>query len=82
MKSAYTIKEAKKNLSAVVRRAERGSLAALTRNDKPVAYVIGAERLAAIAETMEILADPPAMKAIRDAATGQARSFPASTLLE
>ena len=82
MKSAYTIKEAQKNLSAVVRHAERGSLATLTRHRKPVAYVIGADRLAAIAETMEILADPNAMKAIRAAESGKTRTFPASALLD
>ena len=82
MKSAYTIKEAQKNLSAVVRHAERGSLATLTRHRKPVAYVISAERLAAIAETMEILADPEAMKAIREAQGGKSKTYPASALLD
>lgn len=82
MKSAYTIKEAQKNLSAVVRHAERGSLATLTRHRKPVAYVIGAERLAAIAETMEILANPKAMKAIRDAESGKGKLYAAADLPE
>ena len=82
MKLAYTIKEAQKNLSAVVRHAERGSLATITRRKKPVAHIISAERLSAIAETMEILADPAAMKAIRDAESGNAKTYPASVLLD
>lgn len=82
MKSAYTIKEAQKNLSAVVRQAERGRLTTLTRHRKPVAHVISAERLAAIAETMEILADPKAMKAIRAAESGKGKTYPASALLD
>ena len=82
MKSAYTIKEAQKNLSAVVRHAERGSLATITRRKKPVAHIISAERLSAIAETMEILADPAAMKAIRDAESRNAKTYPASALLD
>ena len=82
MKSAYTIKEAQKNLSAVVRHAERGSLATITRRKKPVAHIVSAERLSAIAETMEILADPAAMKAIRDAESGNAKTYPASVLLD
>jgi prevent-host-death family protein len=82
MKSAYTIKEAQKNLSAVVRQAEKGGLATITRHHKPVAHVISAERLAAIAETMEILADPEAMKAIRDAESGKSKTYPASVLLD
>ena len=82
MKSAYTIKEAQKNLSAVVRHAERGSLATITRRKKPVAHIISAERLSAIAETMEILADSAAMTAIRDAESGKAKTYPASVLLD
>ena len=82
MKTAYTIKEAQKNLSAVVRQAEKGGLATLTRHHKPVVHVISAGRLAAIAETMEILADPAAMKAIRDAESGKSKTYPASVLLD
>ena len=82
MKSAYTIKEAQKNLSAVIRQAERGSLATITRHHKPVVHIISAELLSAIAETMEILADPAAMKAIRDAESGKAKTYPASALLD
>lgn len=82
VKSAYTIKEAQKNLSAVVRQAERGGLATLTRHQKPVVHLISATRLAAIAETMEILANPEAMKAIRDAETGKSKVYPASALLD
>jgi prevent-host-death family protein len=82
VKSAYTIKEAQKNLSAVVRQAERGGLATLTRHGRPTVHIISAERLAAIAETMEILADPEAMKAIRDAESGQSKTYPASAMLD
>ncbi len=82
MKKAYTIKEAQRSLAAVVRTAERGDLATITRHDEPVAYVIGAERLSAIAETMEILANPKAMKAIRDAEAGKGRLYDATDLPE
>lgn len=82
MKKAYTIKEAQRSLAAVVRTAERGDLATITRHDQPVAYVIGAERLAAIAETMELLANPIAMAAIRDAEAGKGRLYDAADLPE
>ena len=82
MPRAYTIKEAQKNLSAVVRQAEKGGLATLTRHHKPVVHLISAARLAAIAETMEILANPEAMKAIRDAESGKSKTYPASALLD
>ena len=82
MKKAYTIKEAQRNLAAMVRTAERGELTTITRHDHPVAYVIGAERMGAIAETMEILASPDAMKAIRAAESGKGKSIPAEELPE
>lgn len=82
MKSAYTIKEAQKNLSAVVRQAERGGLATITRHQRPVVHVISAERLATIAETMEILSNPKAMKAIRSAKAGKGKLHDATDLPE
>ena len=80
MNKAYSVKNAQRHLAEVVRTAEDGGLATITRHDEPVAYVIGAERLAAIAETMEILADPEAMKAIRDAEAGRGKLRDASEL--
>jgi prevent-host-death family protein len=82
MKKAYTIKEAQRNLAAMVRTAERGELTTITRHNHPVAYVIGAERMGAIAETMEILANPDAMRAIRAAESGKGKSIPAEDLPE
>jgi prevent-host-death family protein len=67
MKKAYTVKEAQRSLASLVRTAERGHLATITRHEQPVAYVIGVDRLAALAETMELLANPAAMQAIRQA---------------
>ncbi len=66
----------------MVRTAERGELMTITRHNHPVVYVIGAERLGAIAETMEILGNPEAMRAIRDAEAGKGRSVPAEDLPE
>jgi prevent-host-death family protein len=82
MKKAYTIKEAQRNLAALVRTAERGELTTITRHNHPVVYVIGAERMGAIAETMEILANPAAMRAIRAAESGKSKSIPAEDLPE
>lgn len=80
MKKTYTVKEAQRGLAGVVRTAERGHLATITRHDRPVAYVIGAERLNAIAETMELLANPAAMQAIRDAERGVGKIYDAAGL--
>ena len=80
MKKTYTVKEAQRELAGMVRTAEQGELATITRHDRPVAYVIGADRLNAIAETMELLANPSAMKAIRSAERGTGRVCDAEKL--
>jgi prevent-host-death family protein len=71
MKTVYNIKEAQKSLALLVRQAEQGRMQTITRHDKTVAYVLGAEQLSGLLETMEILADPKAMQAIRDAREGK-----------
>lgn len=48
----------------MVKRAEKGELAVVTRHDKPVAYVISAERMEAMLETMELLSNPEFMRAL------------------
>lgn len=82
MKNTYTIKEAQQNLAGMVRVAERGNLATITRHQKPVAYVLSPGRLNELLETMEILADAKAMKAIRDAEAGRGKVYDAKDLLE
>ena len=69
MNSTYNITEAQAKLPGLVREAE-GMPIVITRHDRPVAYIISKKRMDAIAETLEILADPDAMKAIRSARDG------------
>jgi prevent-host-death family protein len=75
MKSTYSIREAQSQLPSLVRQAETGGMATITRHDKAVAYVLGAEDLAALIETMEILADPAARTAIAAAEAGRGRTY-------
>lgn len=82
MKNTYTIKEAQADIAGMVRVAERGSLATITRHQKPVAYVLSPGRLSELLETMEILADPKAMKAIREAEAGHGKAYDAKDLPE
>ena len=58
-------------MAQLVRTAKSGRLATITRHNKTVAYVPGEEQLTGLLETMEILADPKALKAIRDAEAGK-----------
>ncbi len=72
MASSYTIKSAQRSLSALVRESESHPVT-LTRQGKAVAVVMSVERMEAIAETMEVLADPAAMVALRKYREGEAR---------
>ena len=76
MKSTYSIKEAQSQFPSLVREAEGGGMATITRHERAVAYVLGAEDLAALIETAEILANPAAMKAIADAEAGRGQVYP------
>jgi prevent-host-death family protein len=73
VKTVYSVKEAQREMAQLVRTAESGRMATITRHDKTVAYVIGAEEMSALLETMEIMSDPKAMQAIRDAEAGVGR---------
>ncbi len=64
MPDSYTIKNAQQKFSIVVQEVADHPVT-ITKQGKAVAVMLSIERLEAIAETMEILADPEAMKAIR-----------------
>jgi prevent-host-death family protein len=70
METTYSVTEAQAGLPALLKKAEEETIV-ITRRDKPVAYVISAERMLAIAETLEIMADPAAMKAVHKAREGK-----------
>jgi antitoxin YefM len=82
VKNTYTIKEAQQDITGMVRATERGNLATITRHQKPVAYVLSPQRLSELLETMEILADPKAMQAIREAEAGRGKVYAAKDLPE
>lgn len=71
MSDTYTIKTAQQKFSAVVQESADHPVT-ITRQGKAVAVLISMERMEAIAETMEILADPKAMAAIRKHREGRA----------
>jgi antitoxin YefM len=60
--------EIKKRLSEIVDGVEeRHDRVVLTRNGRPAAVIISPDELESLEETVEILSDPKAMKAIRAA---------------
>jgi antitoxin YefM len=71
MKSTVSISEGQDCFPAVVKAAEGGKVVTVTRHDEPVACVIGHERMSAIAETLEIMGNDAAMRAIGEHRAGR-----------
>jgi len=66
--SVLPLAEIKKRLSEIVDGVEdRHDRVVLTRNGRPAAVIISPEELESLEETLEILSDPKAMRAIRKA---------------
>jgi PHD/YefM family antitoxin component YafN of YafNO toxin-antitoxin module len=70
MQTTYSVTEAQASLPALLKKAQK-NLIVIARREKAVAYLISAERMAAIAETLEIMADPAAMRALQKARRGR-----------
>ena len=65
MDSTVTISELQDQAPKVVKRAEKNGSVAVSRHGRTVAFVISRERMEAILETLEIVADKQVMKSIR-----------------
>jgi PHD/YefM family antitoxin component YafN of YafNO toxin-antitoxin module len=81
MPSTYSVAEAQAQLPALLRKIEN-DLIVITRRDKTVAYLVSARRMEAIVETLEVIADPEAMKAVRRARAGKGKYYPADVIDE
>ncbi len=75
MPSTYSITEGQAHFPKMVKEVQAGYITTITKRDEPVAYLVSKERMSAIVETMEILADPAAMKAIRDCEAGKMKFY-------
>jgi len=73
MSSTVTISELQAQTPRIVRETERRGMVAVTRHGRVVAFLISKDRVEAMIETMEILSDPDAMKAIREFEAGKTK---------
>ena len=73
MKNTYSISRAQSNLPRLVRESADEGAIAITRHNETVAYVVSRERMEAMVETMEVLANPKAMRALRDYEKGRTK---------
>jgi prevent-host-death family protein len=82
MNSTVTISELQAQARRFVREAERQGSVTIARHGRTVAFLVSRERMEAIIETLEIMGDPKAMKAIRAYEAGKGRLKDASCLEE
>lgn len=79
-RSTYSVTQAQSALPRLIRKAEEGDLVGITRRDETVAYLVSRDHLEAIVETMELLANPRALRAIAEHRRGKTRFVPLSAL--
>ena len=73
MTSTVTISELQAKAPSLVREAEKQGAVTIARHGWTVAFLISRERMEAIVETLEIMGNPGAMKAIRDYEAGKGK---------
>jgi PHD/YefM family antitoxin component YafN of YafNO toxin-antitoxin module len=74
------VTQAQSALPRLLREAEDGAFVGIARRDETVAYLVSREHLEAIVETMELLGNPRARKALADHRARRTRFFPLSAL--
>jgi PHD/YefM family antitoxin component YafN of YafNO toxin-antitoxin module len=79
MKNTYNVARAQANFTRLLKQAELLPIA-ITRHDQTVAYILSANRMEAIIETLEIMGNPDAMGAIREHQAGKTKFVPLSAL--
>ena len=80
MSSTYSVTQAQSQLPSLAKEAEEGTPVRITWRDETVAFLVSRERMEAIVETMELLANPKAMKAIAAHRAGGTKFLPLSAL--
>ena len=73
VKNTCSISDFGRNPAAVVRRAQESGSITVCRNGRVVGFLLSRDRMEAILETLELMADAEALKAIRNYEGGKAR---------
>ncbi len=82
MKTTYTVTEAQSQLPRLLKVAEKGDTISIRRHNETVAFLVSRERMEAIVETLEILGNPAAVRAIAQHRAGKTKFVPLSALAE
>lgn len=81
MKNTYSVAKAQANFTRILKEAEKHPIS-ITRHDETVAFILSRDRMEAIVESLEVMANPEAMKAIREHQSGKLKFQPLSVLDE
>ncbi|HMP76628.1 MAG TPA: type II toxin-antitoxin system Phd/YefM family antitoxin [Kiritimatiellia bacterium] len=81
MKTTYSIKEAQTQLPRMVREAAVQPIT-IMRRDEVAGFLVSPQRMEGMMETLELLADPRAMKELKRARRGRGRYHALSALDE
>ena len=73
MESTVTITQLQAQAPRCVREAEKRGAVTVARHGRTVAYLVSRDRMEAIIETLEIMANPRAMAAIRHYEAGKGK---------
>ncbi len=76
------IGKARRDLPRIVRGLKKSGSLAISNRGRTVAYLISRDRVEAMLETLEIMDNPKAMKAIRDFEAGKTKFEPVKVLDE
>lgn len=75
MKNTYSVAKAQANFTRILKEAEKHPVS-ITRHDETVAFILSRGRMEAIVESLEVMANPEAMKAIRMHQSGKLKFQP------
>jgi prevent-host-death family protein len=82
VKTTYSVSEAQSQLPRLLKEAEAGGPISIRRHDETVAFLVSRERMDAIVETLEILGNRVAMRAIDQHRAGKTKFAPLKALDE
>ncbi len=80
MPSTYSVTQAQALLPQLLKDAVKEESITITRRDETVAYLVSRERMEAITETLDLLGDAKAMKAIQNYEAGRTKFLPLTAL--
>jgi prevent-host-death family protein len=80
MNNTYSISKGQSQFPALVRAAQAGGVAAITKHDETVAYIVSREKWESVLETMEFLADENFQRHWKRMRAGKVKYYPLESL--